>query len=95
VTPKEDLVSIRVRPRSSRSGLGLDAEGRIVVHVHAPATEGAANRECIAAVAKALKVPKSAVQIVRGHKSRSKQVAVEGLEAEQVGALLQRAAAGK
>ena len=95
MTPEEEPVSIRVRPRSSRSGLGLDAEGRIVVHVHASATEGAANRECIAALAKALKVPKSAVQIVRGQKSRSKQVTVEGLAAEQVGALLKRAAAGK
>lgn len=95
MTPKDEPVSIRVRPRSSRSGLGLDAEGLIVVHVHAPATEGAANRECIAALAKALKVPKSAVQIVRGQKSRSKQVTVEGLAAEQVGALLQRAASGK
>jgi len=51
----------------------------VVVRVHAPAAEGAANREAVDALAGALGVPRSAVRIVRGERSRHKQVAVEGL----------------
>jgi len=62
----------------------MDANGTLVVRVHAPATEGAANRECRVSLAKALGVPKSAVQIARGQKSRLKQVSVEGLSSAEV-----------
>jgi len=93
VAPHDDLISIRVRPRSSRSGVVKDTGGRLVVCVHAPAAEGAANRECVAVLAQVLGVAKSAVRIVRGEKSRSKQIAVEGLGAADVRAQLARAAA--
>ncbi len=78
------LITIKVRPRSTRAGLERQRDGGFVVRVHAPATEGAANRECEAVLAKALRVPKSAVQIVRGEKSRSKQISVAGLTAVDI-----------
>lgn len=78
------LITIKVRPRSTCSGLEQQRDGGFVVRVHSPATEGAANRECEAVLAKALGVPKSAVRIVRGEKSRSKQVSVAGLSAREI-----------
>ena len=91
----EDLIAIRVRPRSSRSGLEKGSDGGIVVHVHAPAREGAANRECQVVLAKALGVAKSAVRIIRGEKGRGKQIAVEGLSGAEARARLERATEGK
>jgi uncharacterized protein (TIGR00251 family) len=86
------LVSIRVRPRSSRAGLELAGDGEIVVRVNAPADEGAANRACQALLARTLGVPKSAIEIVRGQKGRAKDIAVAGLAAAEVRARLEQAA---
>ncbi len=63
-----------------------------MVKVHAPASEGAANRECVALLAKALRVAKSRVHIVRGERSRSKQIGVEGMSAQEVRERLARSA---
>ena len=70
--------SIYVQPRSSRNqvvGLYGDA---LKVKIKAPPVGGAANKMCIAVLAKVLKVPKSAIEIVSGHASRTKRVQVRG-----------------
>jgi len=85
---KSDYISVRVRPRSSRPGVVLGPDGSLAVSVHAPAAEGAANRELIGLLAGALGVPRSAVTIVRGQRSRSKLVAVDGISASEARARL-------
>jgi len=95
VAKSEDLIAIRVRPRSSRSGLEKGSDGGIVVHVHAPAREGAANRECQVVLAKALGVAKSAVRIIRGQKGRGKQIEVVGLSGAEARARLERELEGE
>lgn len=87
-------MSIRVKPRSSRSRVERGTDGGLVVCVHAAAADDAANRECVAVIAEALSVPKSAVEIVRGRKSREKQIAVAGVSGAEVQARLERAAEG-
>jgi hypothetical protein len=87
-----DTISVRVKPRSSRSRVEKGSDGGLVVCVHAPAVDEAANRECIEVIAEALGVPKSAVQIVRGQRSRNKQIAVLGLDAAEARARLGKAA---
>ena len=83
MSAKTEYIPIRVKPRSSRSGVALGPDGLLVVTVHAPAADGAANRELIAVLAGALGVPRSAVSIVRGQRSRSKLVAVADLTAAE------------
>jgi hypothetical protein len=95
MTEAGGLVTIKVRPRSTRSGVEKQSDGGLVVRVHAPAAEGAANRECESVLAKALGVPKSAVRIVRGEKGRSKQVSVAGLSTAEARARLQQVAEGR
>ena len=85
-------LSIRVKPRSSRAGIQLGNEEGIVVRVHAPAVGGAANQECLAVLAKALGVPRSALRIVRGERGREKLIAAEGMMAAEARAGLRRAA---
>ena len=63
-----------------------------MVQVHAPASGGAANRECLMLLARALGVAKSAVQIVRGERSRLKQVVVAGVGAAEARARLEQTA---
>jgi uncharacterized protein YggU (UPF0235/DUF167 family) len=86
---------MRVRPRSSRSGLVVGSDGGLVVCVHSAAAGGAANRECMAVVAKTLGVTKSCVRIVRGEKGRAKQIAVDGMDAQEARARLESAAGGR
>jgi uncharacterized protein (TIGR00251 family) len=88
MSARAEHISIRVKPRSSRSGVTLGQDGLLVVSVHAPATEGAANREMIEVLAAALGVSRSAVSIVRGQRSRSKLVAVADLTAAEAYARL-------
>lgn len=93
--PSDRLLTVHVRPRSSRSELLVRGDGGIVARVRAAAVEGAANRACVALIADAAGVPKSAVQIVRGARGRAKEIAVAGLTADELRARLVRAAAGE
>jgi hypothetical protein len=89
------IILLKVRPRASRSRVERGADGGLVVCVHSPAADDAANREFVDVVAEALEVPKSAVHIVRGQKSRRKQIAVVGLRAAEARARLEKAAQGR
>lgn len=51
-----------------------------LVRLQAPPVEGAANDELIAVLANVLDVPKRAVTIVAGERSREKRVRVTGLD---------------
>lgn len=90
-----ELILLKVRPRASRSRVERGPDGGLVVCVHSPAADGAANREFIDVIAGALDVPKSAVHIVRGHKSRGKQIAVAGLGAAELRARPEKVAQGR
>jgi uncharacterized protein YggU (UPF0235/DUF167 family) len=59
----------------------LDEAGRPVlkVRVSAAASEGAANAAVVALIAKALKVPRSAVRIAAGETSRVKRLEIDGV----------------
>ena len=68
--------NIYVQPRSSRNQVvGLHGDA-LKVKITAPPVEGAANKMCIAVLAKVLNVPKSAIEIVSGQASRTKRVQV-------------------
>ena len=67
----------RVIPRSSRARIGAVANGRLQVHVHAPPSQGQANRELIRLLSEAFGVPKSAVTIASGIRARNKTVRIK------------------
>jgi uncharacterized protein YggU (UPF0235/DUF167 family) len=60
------------------------------VRLAAPPVEGAANEALVAFVAKWLAVPRRAVRILSGERSRRKRLAVDGVSADLVRARLQR-----
>ena len=73
------ILRVRVQPKASRDAVIVEADGRIRVALTAPPVEGAANKALRLFLAKRLGVPKSAVCLVRGEKSRDKAVQVRGL----------------
>ena len=89
LTPRDGAVrfSVRVQPRSSRSGLDGVHGDALRVRVQSPPVEGAANEAVVAVLADALGVPKGSVRLVSGATSRSKVVEVRGVAAEAVLAL--------
>ena len=73
------MIAVRVQPRASRDGVAGERGGAIVVRLTAPAEGGKANRALIRLIADRARVPRGAVEIVRGRRSREKLVRVEGL----------------
>jgi len=82
IEPTADGVAITVRviPRASRSGLAGTRGDAVLVRLQSPPVEGAANDELVALLASALRVPKRAVSIVAGDRSRQKRVRVVGID---------------
>lgn len=69
-------LSIRVVPRASRTEVaGLHGDA-LKIRLHAPPVDGAANKALIEFLADALKVPRSSIQITRGHTGRSKEIQI-------------------
>ena len=81
---------VRVVPRSSRSEIVGLHDGALKVKLNAPPVDGAANDELVKLLAKEFKVAASAIEIVRGHTSRSKRVRVRGADPALADAVLHR-----
>ncbi len=79
---------LRVKPRSSRERLSLDASIEPRLEIHAAPTEGQANQACIEFLARALGLPKSAVSIVTGEKSKRKLIRIDTANPQEIAARL-------
>ena len=71
-------ISVRVKTRSARRGVEASGAERLVVRVCAPPHDGLANEELREVLAGHFGVPKSAVAVVKGAKSKDKIVEVTG-----------------
>lgn len=87
-TPGGVTIAIRVIPRAGRSGPAGTRGGALLVRLHAPPVDGAANTELIDVVADLLDVSKSAVSIVAGERGRTKRVRVSGVDIDYVASRL-------
>jgi hypothetical protein len=70
-------VTIRVRPRSARPGVGGEHDGALIVRISAPAVDGKATEAALAAVAGSFGVRRSTVHLVSGASSRTKIVDID------------------
>ena len=70
--------AVRVHPGSSTSSVGGTYDGALQVHVRARAIDDAATNEVCAVLADAFGVRPGAVQCIRGARSRTKLIAIEG-----------------
>ena len=84
----EVVFAVRVIPRARKTICSGFRDEALVVRVAAPPVEGAANEALIAFFADALRVPRRAVRIVSGERGRQKRIAIAGVTAEQIRALV-------
>lgn len=69
-----------IKPNSKKGPLvEKQVDGSLVVYIREPATEGKANNALIELLADFFDVPKTSIEILRGHKSRNKVIEVEGM----------------
>ena len=78
-------LAVHVRPGARRVGLrGLRADGSLVLAVAAPPEGGRANEAVAELLGETLGVRARDIEIVRGHRSRTKLIEVRGLEEREL-----------
>lgn len=78
------LISVRVSPGAARNEITGLKEGVWQVRVKAPPVGGKANRALLGLLGQALGLAPGSLAIVKGHTSRYKTVAVNGLGEQDV-----------
>jgi uncharacterized protein len=81
-------IAVRVRPGSTRPGVGGEHDGALVVRVSEPAADGKATAAVLAAVAVAFGVGRRSVTLVAGARSRVKILDVAGADPRTLELLL-------
>ena len=77
-------MALRVTPRSHRNQVVGLRDGLVAIRLQAPPVDGAANAALLTYVAELLGVPRSAVQLIRGHSSRQKWISAAGFSAREL-----------
>ena len=86
ITEKDDAVSfaVRVQPRASRDEIAGEYQDGLKIRLTAPPVDDRANEALCKYLAARLKVPRSAVRIAAGERSRAKRVEIRGVTAAMV-----------
>ena len=87
--PPACILPLKVIPNAPRDEVAGWLGGALKVKIHAPAVEGRANEALTEFLAQRLGVPRRAVALVRGDRSRRKIVQISGLTTEEVQQRLQ------
>ena len=83
-------IAVRVVPRAGRCGVAGKRGDAYLVRVNAAPVEGAANEELISVLAAALDVPRRAIVLASGERSRQKRVVVTGIDQATAESRLER-----
>jgi uncharacterized protein (TIGR00251 family) len=81
-------LDVHVIPRARKTEVAGLRDDDLLIRLAAPPVEGAANDALVAFVAKWLAVPRRAVHILSGERSRRKRLSVDGVTADLVRARL-------
>ncbi len=76
-------LKVRAMPRSSQSKAEWLDNETLKIWVNSPPVDGEANEAIISYLAKAMKVPKRDISIIKGDTSRSKRLRIEGITWEE------------
>jgi len=78
------VVKLRIQPKASRDEATGFYDRALKIRVMAAPADGNANHACVTLLARLFEVPKSAVRILRGERSRQKWVHIRGLNRNQI-----------
>ena len=82
-------VAVRAQPRARANEVaGSYGDRAVKIRLAAPPVDGAANDELVEYLADLFDLPRSRVELVRGHGSRSKVVRVHGVSEDEARRLL-------
>lgn len=84
-------LELKTIPNAPRDEIAGWLDGALKIKVRAPAIEGRANDALLAFLAAKLGVPRRAVALIRGDKSRHKAVRIDGLDLAAVESRLRAA----
>ena len=77
-------LKVRVIPNAKKDEFAGYREGELLLRLNAPPLEGKANRAAVEFVSRFLGVPRSAVLLLRGERSRHKIFQIVGLESSDL-----------
>lgn len=69
------ILTVKVKPNSRDNRISKE-NGLLVVRIHAPATEGKANKAIVEYLSELMDIPKSFIEIVGGATSQHKRIAI-------------------
>lgn len=69
---KELKISTLVKPNSRQESVELLPDGSYLIKVNCPPVDGKANERVVELLSKSMKKPKSAFELISGHKSKKK-----------------------
>ena len=76
IASDELIIEITARPGASGRGVTGETGGRLIIAVNSRPDKGKANEELIDYLARELRVPRSAILMVRGETSRRKTIRI-------------------
>jgi hypothetical protein len=72
--PEGLVIKVFVQPKASRNMIAGLYDDALKIKLTAPPVEGAANKMCLKYLAKCLKIPAAALEILSGQSSRTKRI---------------------
>lgn len=81
-------LDVRIIPRAKRTTIDGERDGALLVRLAAPPVEGAANDALIRYFAERTRLPRHAIRIVSGERSRRKRLAIDGATADSMRKLI-------
>lgn len=82
--PGKVILAVRVQPRARHDAIEGEWQGALRVRLTAPPVDDRANEALCRLLAERLNIPRSAVRIVAGERSRKKRVEVRGVSVARV-----------
>ena len=82
------IINLRVQPKSSPDRIIGEHNGALKVGVTSAPEDGKANDAAVKLLSKLLHVPKSNIEIISGHSSRNKRIAIKGISKEKMEKLI-------
>ena len=79
---------VKVYPNAARNEITGCIEGVLHIKIAAAAVKGKANRELVDFLSRQLGISKGSIDIIKGHTSRNKIIAVDGLNHDDILKLL-------
>jgi hypothetical protein len=70
-------IAIKIKPNAKQEKIEKINESEYLLWVRSPAQEGKANQAAIALLSDFLRIPKTRITIIRGHKSRNKIISID------------------